>query len=545
VRARWFEEGPSPRLLAAARRAAEELEQAGWSGRAVRAHLLAGRVALELGRRADAARELDVARRARRRGPAAARLAGWHAQALHCLATGNRDAARRAVAAGLRVLDEHRASLGATELRSYAAAQADELARLGLRFALEGGRPAMVLATLERARARSLQLPPVRPPRDAPLAARLGELRAVVALGREEARAGRPSARLVRRQTELEQEIRRRVLQARGSGVVPAVRPPALRELRAALGERALIEYLGLDGRLQAIAVTPRRVRLVELGSVAEAEEEVRLLRFALRRIAAAGRLVGAHRANAAHAAVRLEAMLLAPLLDLVGDRELVIVPTGELHALPWASLPACAARPLSVAPSAALWLRALARRRPASRTLLVAGPDLPHAATEVRALAALYGDAVTLTGEDARVEPVAHALRECDRAHLACHGSFRADNPLFSALLLADGPLTVHDLESLDAAPPELVLSACDSGRAVVRAGDELMGLTSTLLAIGAGVVVASTVAVPDAPTQPLMVRLHRELLGGAGPARALATARGAAEELVARQAFLCFGAG
>jgi CHAT domain-containing protein len=229
-----------------------------------------------------------------------------------------------------------------------------------------------------------------------------------------------------------------------------------------------------------------------------------------------------------------------------------VIVPTGELHALPWASLPACAGRALSVTPSAALWLRARERNAQvrSARTLLVAGPDLVHADAEVRALAELYGDAVVLTGEDARVEAVATALRTCDRAHLACHGSFRADNPLFSALRLADGPLTVHDLEALGAAPRELVLSACDSGRTVVRAGDELMGLTSTLLAIGAGVVVASAVAVPDAPTQRLMVELHRVLRDGERPAGALAAARrsaagGADDEVVARQAFLCFGAG
>ena len=228
-----------------------------------------------------------------------------------------------------------------------------------------------------------------------------------------------------------------------------------------------------------------------------------------------------------------------------------MIVPTGELHGLPWAALQACADRPVSVAPSAALWLRAGERpppRRP--RTLLVAGPGLAHADAEVSALAELYGDAVTLTGDAARVDAVAAALRECDRAHLACHGSFRDDNPLFSALLLADGPLTVHDLESLGAGPRELVLSACDSGRSVVRAGDELMGLTSALLAIGAASIVASTVAVPDAPAQSLMVRVHEQLLAGARPAAALAAARGAVTGdgdagAVARAAFLCFGAG
>jgi CHAT domain-containing protein len=372
----------------------------------------------------------------------------------------------------------------------------------------------------------------------------------VVALAGEEARAGRAVARLVRRQTRLEHEIRRRLLQVPGTRLLQAPRPPSLRALRDALGERALIEYVHVDGELHAVTVTPRRSRLFALGAAAGVERELELLRFAQRRMARRGSRV--HRDNAAHAAARIERSLLAPLLPEVGDRELVIVPTGALHALAWAALPACAARPFSVAPSAALWLRAHARRTATHpvRALLVAGPGLDRAGAEVRAIAGLYDDAVTLTGGDARVEAAAGALRDCDRAHLACHGSFRADNPLFSALLLADGPLTVHDVESLGAGPRELVLSACDSGRTVVRAGDELLGLTSALLAIGAGVIVASTVEVPDAPTEALMVRLHERLRAGAAPAHALAEARAAVggdddAEAVARDGFLCFGAG
>ena len=78
-----------------------------------------------------------------------------------------------------------------------------------------------------------------------------------------------------------------------------------------------------------------------------------------------------------------------------------MIVPTGELHALPWATLPACAGRPLCVAPSAALWLRARRRARTAStrpaHRCSSPGPGCAHADAEVRALAALYGDAITL----------------------------------------------------------------------------------------------------------------------------------------------------
>ena len=362
------------------------------------ARLLAGRVALDLGRERAARSDLELARRARLRGPAAVRIAAWHAEALHCLATGRPQAARRAVAGGLRALDEHRAVLGATELRSHAAAQADELATLGLRFAFASGRPSDALAAAERARARAAQLPPVRPPRDPALAEKLGELRAVVALAGEEVRAGRPSARLVARQTELEHQIRRRLLHVRGSGRLQDTASPTLGALRDALGERALVEYVSLDGSLHAVTVTARRVRLHALGAADEVAQELRMLRFALRRLAAAdgaGDIAATHRENADAAAARLQALLLEPLLPSTGDGELVIVPTGELHGLPWAALAACAGRPVSVAPSAALWLRARERaapRRP--RTLLVAGPGLAHADAEVREIAALYGDA-------------------------------------------------------------------------------------------------------------------------------------------------------
>jgi tetratricopeptide (TPR) repeat protein len=551
VRAQRREDGSSAATVDDARRAAAELERAGWWARAVHARLLAARVALERGRPRAARRDLEIARRARFGGPVGVRIAGWHAEALRHAAAGAPQPVLRAVAGGLRALDRDRAALGATELRSHAAAQAEELAALGLRFALERGRPGPVLALVEQARAQALHLSPIRPPKDPALAAKLGELRAVVALASEEIQAGRPVAPLVRRQTRLEHEIRRRLLRVPGTRQFQAARPPSLRALREALGERVLVEYLSVDGGHHAVTVATRRTRLVALGPVDEVDRELELLRFALCRMAT-GHGSDVHRRNAAHAAERLQQLLLEPLLDDVGERELVIVPTGKLHALPWATLPACAGRPLSVAPSAALWLRAR-RRAAAARPrppLLVAGPGLEHAHAEVRAIDRLYDEAVTLTGRAASVEAVTAELRGSDRAHLACHGVFRADNPLFSALRLADGPLTVHDVESLGAGPRELVLSACDAGRADVQPGDELMGLTSALLAIGAGAIVASTVEVPDAPTGRLMVRLHERLQGGAGAARALAEARsavtaGSDAEAVARDAFLCFGAG
>jgi CHAT domain-containing protein len=99
------------------------------------------------------------------------------------------------------------------------------------------------------------------------------------------------------------------------------------------------------------------------------------------------------------------------------------------------------------VAPSAALWLRAdTASHRP-GRIVLVAGPGLPDAAREVEELQALYPAAECLDGDLATVEAVKAVLDGAELAHVAAHGRFRADNPLFSSIELADGALTVYDL--------------------------------------------------------------------------------------------------
>ena len=153
------------------------------------------------------------------------------------------------------------------------------------------------------------------------------------------------------------------------------------------------------------------------------------------------------------------------------------------------------------------------------------------------------------LLAEAATAQAVLATLDGADVAHLAAHGSFRADNPLFSSINLADGPLTVYDLESLDEAPALCVLSACDSGLSEVKAGDELMGLTATLLALGSATIVASVVTVPDEAGTQLMTAFHRELAAGVAPAEALVRAQGdlddGLEAVATRAGFVCFGAG
>ena len=97
--------------------------------------------------------------------------------------------------------------------------------------------------------------------------------------------------------------------------------------------------------------------------------------------------------------------------------------------------------------------------------------------------------------------------------AHVAAHGRLRTDNPLLSSLEMADGPLTVYDLERLDRVPAVVVLPACRSAVSTVRSGEELLGLAAAFLALGSRAVIASMIPVPDEVTAAFMPRLHAEL--------------------------------
>lgn len=519
---------PDPALVRRARDVVRQLDSGGWPTEAAHARALLGRLATAAGDVRSARRQLTSVAARRGRGGVDVRTAGWHARALLLLADGDRSGAKRALRRGLALVEEHRAALTAAELRAGAAVQAHELARLGLRLALADGRPVEVLRWAERGRAGALRLAPIAPPPDEDLTA------ALVALHAERAAAGNGS-----RIAALEAEIKTRTLRAGGAGGGSA---PGLdvAAVRAAL-TGTLVEFAVLERRVHAVVVTRGSARLVELGPVEPVERELAFLLSGHRR-----RLAG-RRAGGDVAAGRLGDLLIAPLgLDDTG--EVVVVPAGVLHDLPWAALPPLYGRRLVVAPSADLWHRRRRPHRPAGSVLLVAGPGLPGASAEVRALADLHPGARTLTGPAATVDAVLAAFGDADLVHVAAHGHYRSDSPLFSALELADRSLTMYELESAVGAPPTVVLPACDAGRPTVLTGDELLGTTTAMLARGVRSVVAPVLPVPDRQTAELMVELHRSLAAGAPPSAALAAvARAVAEDPDLRPvaaAFVCVGA-
>jgi Tfp pilus assembly protein PilF len=540
-------------IASSASEAARHLEAMGLSDQATMAHAVAGRLWLKVGEAETGTAELERAGLRRHRGTAPGRLAAWEALAESRLAQGNRRGAMAAARRALAVVEDQQTSLSATELRAHVAVHAGAAARLDLRMAIATGRAAAIWLSMERYRANGLRTAPARPPRDKVLAGLLAELRGVAEEVALLAGDGRDPSRLLVRQGELERRVRERAWQATGGS---QVRPregglPRPGELVTALGEAALVELGELGGNLFAVTVVDGRWRYRNLAAVVDAHRELAHLRLALRRSAygeAHRALEAGAAAQLALAAAGLDRLLLAPIASEVGDRPVVLVPTGELHAVPWAALPSLAGRTIVVSPSSHLWLRSVrARHTQRGRhsrvpAVVVAGRGLLGADEEAAAIAVLHPGARALSGRSATVEAVTAALEGAGLAHIAAHSRVRADNGLWSSLELADGPLTVYELEQLRELPSTIVLSACDSGLSSTSSGDEVMGLVAALLSLGARSVVASVVPVQDKASRDFMVALHRALIAGGSPAAALAGAQASSTGTVGL-AYVCFG--
>lgn len=528
IQARFAAGLSSAQLLGKASRTAGQLATLG-SSKVSEAHLVAGRVALDLSRHDDADRHLQAAAQSRRRGPAMSRASGWLSEALRAEMAVNPRRMLAACRRGLEILDEHRFTLGASELRAQATAHGAELALLAQRHAAQAHRPRLLLAWSERWRAVALAVPAVRPPDDAELNRGLATLRQVTGRLEKTRRQGAPSAALQREQLRLEGMVRARVLRTRGSA---SSRRAVLRtaELLDELGRAQLIEIVDVDGNLLVLTCGAGRVRQFGAGRTEDAVRAADLARFALRRIARSQPGADLSSALAILNAVgpKLQDVLLGPVAQKLGDELVVIVPPGKLHTIPWALLPALGDRVFSVAPSAAAWIRAQAAAPPGRRRVTLArGPGLVTDGAEVPLVAPFYQNVTLLSGAEATAERVLRALDGSWLAHIAAHGSFRADSPLFSSLRMSDGPLTVYDFEQLHRAPYRLVLSSCESGVLAPTGADELLGLVSTLLPLGTAGIIASVVPLNDSAAVPIMVELHQNLRMGQTLAEALRSVR------------------
>ena len=239
----------------------------------------------------------------------------------------------------------------------------------------------------------------------------------------------------------------------------------------------------------------------------------------------------------------RLDDVLVAPLVEAIGDRELVVTPSGVLAAVPWSILPSNHGRPVTVAQSATSWLSRNTSALRSASAGFVAGPRVAQAEAETSAAASTWPLATVLHRAEATAAAVSELAGSVDVLHVSAHGRHSSENPLFSGFELADGPWFGYDIDQLTSVPDVVLLSACEVGRSTLRGGEELIGMTAAWLHAGSRCVIASAAAINDAVAHDVLVAVHRELASGLHPAAALARALADVDPDGPPAPLVCFG--
>jgi CHAT domain-containing protein len=481
-------------------------------------------------------------------------------------ARGNSERAEESFKRAVSLIEDLRAPLPAEEFRTAFVADKlvpyDELVRLCLSDK-RGARVNEALCYAERARSRALAemmsgalivRPRARDEFEAELFAQLEQLREELnwfysRINRPEAGESARSAQAmqalhdaVRERETRTMEIMRQLQQRGGDdGALGQAETLDVPALQRALGpDTALVEYTSLDGELLAFVVTNERVEVVRgLSSESAVGEALTQFRFQIGSLRHGSARMRAHLATLTERARRhlqtLYDLLLRRVEERLGERRLVVVPHRALHYVPFHALHDGASyvverREVSYAPSAGVLRHCLARPESSfERALLlgVADEQTPRVRDEIRALAPLFPTAEALLDADATLAALRERAPHADVLHLACHGQFRPDSPLFSSLKLGDGWLTVRDAYTLDVAAGLVTLSACETGVSAVAPGDELIGLVRGFFYAGAPTLMLSLWTVDDEATAELMTDFYTHLRATRRPAAALRAAQ------------------
>jgi CHAT domain-containing protein len=305
-----------------------------------------------------------------------------------------------------------------------------------------------------------------------------------------------------------------------------------IKALQNLLGrKKALLEFVNFDGSLAAFAVTGEKIYFA--ANLADESEILTLLeglqfQFGALRFGAKSldNFIGELKKRADFYLQKLYEKLIRPFEEFIGAQDLVIIPVGATHYVPFHALRRrdekylIETREIVYSPSAAVW-RFLTEKpaRKAKNALLIGFADekIPLVNREIEALQRIFPGAKTLTGENANFSNYKRNAPDFDFLHLACHGQFRPENPLFSSLHLADGFVTVRDICSQKLSAKLVTLSACETGLNKIFAGNEILGLARGFLSVGVKSLVLSLWTVNDETTVRLMEDFYTNLQRGA----------------------------
>ena len=221
---------------------------------------------------------------------------------------------------------------------------------------------------------------------------------------------------------------------------------------------------------------------------------------------------------------------LLAPLTDDIGTHQLIVVPHGPLHKVPFAALSdgnqfLVDKFTLSVVPSAtAIEYVVKNRNKDNGRLLAFANPEteyvpLEFSEIEVKDISTSFVKKEVYFKGDATESRARKRSSFFDTIHFACHGEFNDKQPMQSGLLLTkdsenDGYFQVHEIFGLDLRDANLVvLSACETALSKIYGGDDLVGLSRGFIYAGTPSILASLWEVDDRSTSILMKAFYENL--------------------------------
>jgi CHAT domain-containing protein len=304
----------------------------------------------------------------------------------------------------------------------------------------------------------------------------------------------------------------------------------------------ALIEYFSVQDQFVAALVTRDDLEIIPVTPVSRVANLLRLLDFQISKFRLGAEYLQAFEKNLLDAArahlFELYQELLAPLRERLRARHLIIVPHGVLHYLPFHALfdgerYLIDSFTISYAPSAGIYAFCHQKTSGAYSSSLVLGvPDAraPFIEDEVKSVAGILSGAELVLGAEASETALREKGLHSRVIHIATHGSFRQDNPLFSGIRLGSSYLNLYDLYQLKLGAELVTLSGCATGMNVVAAGDELLGLIRGLLHAGAQSLLLTLWDVHDRTTAEFMSSFYQRAQAGENWAAAL---QGAMREL------------
>ncbi len=310
----------------------------------------------------------------------------------------------------------------------------------------------------------------------------------------------------------------------------------SLDAIRAAIPPDAiLLQYFRLRGMLCVCLLGHGLLRIVPLAQEAGVRHLLRLLQFQMSKFRLGPGWMddfseGWRMATETHLR-ELYLKVVAPVRAFLDKPHLIVAPQGFLHCLPFHALHDGDAYLLdrysiSYAPSGSVFALCAARQAAfEDRAVILGVPDAraPHIEIETRAIAGILPGARLFLGAQATKEVLSGQGHASRFVHIATHGMFRPDNPMFSSIRLGDGHLSLFDLYSLPLSSSLVTLSGCSTGLNVVVGADELFGLMRGLLSAGAHSVLVSLWDVSDRSTAEFMAAFYRNVVSHGDKARAV----------------------